>query len=56
VAKWKYKLERWDLWAQAGSENVEDSLNALGELGWELVGVQDVRGYPYAVLKHSAYG
>lgn len=48
---WSYKLERFDLMAKDGYTAVEAALNQLGEQGWELVGVQAIGEFSYAVCK-----
>lgn len=48
---WSYKLERFDLSAKDGSAAVEAALNQLGELGWELIGVQAIGEYAYGICK-----
>ena len=48
---WSYKLERFDLMSVGGDTAVEESLNRLGDEGWEFVGVQGVGQHPYAVFK-----
>jgi len=48
---WSYKLERFDLLARDGDTAVEAALNQLGEQGWELVGVQAIGEYSYAICK-----
>jgi hypothetical protein len=52
VIIWSYKLERFDLMAaKGGYSGVEADLNAMGEQGWELIGVQEIGPYPYAMYK-----
>jgi hypothetical protein len=48
---WSYKLERLDLTASDGHTAVEAALNQLGGQGWELVGIQAIGEYSYAVCK-----
>jgi len=48
---WSYKLERFDLMAMDGSNAAEAILNQLGEQGWELVGIQAIGEYSYAICK-----
>jgi hypothetical protein len=48
---WSYKLERFDLLARDGYTAVEAALNQLGEQGWELIGVQAIGEYSYAICK-----
>jgi hypothetical protein len=48
---WSYKLEQFDLTAKGGHTAVEAELNQLGEQGWELVGVQAIGEYSYAICK-----
>ncbi len=51
---WSYKLERFDLMAEDGNTAVEAALNQLGEQGWELVGVQAIGEFPYAICKRPS--
>ncbi len=46
---WSYKVESFD--SSASGSDVEASLNALGEQGWELVGIQTIGPAPYAIFK-----
>jgi hypothetical protein len=52
LAKWEYivlalktkiSISRFDREKNPNIQNVQNELNALGEDGWELVGVQNVR-------------
>ena len=48
---WSYKLERLDLTASDGYTAVDGALNQLGGQGWELVGIQAIGEYSYAIFK-----